>query len=336
MSPLFIERFPGRASATPGGAPPTRPPTCQCRGGRPPGLAAPRAARAARIAAQAPFQPATLSRDGPHFGYGTEGSSSKVTVTSEWDFSLPTECGLGVAGDKFRVADDSSFAGGAGRQAESAPPTAGTQAGSEPCLSPGDWRGRSVGSEEAGREGTAPKSFTVADADAVCLAEGSIRTTATARSLGAAGGPSPGSAFTGIPPEPGRPPVSSRETSMARLTAKGPAPAGRDAPASGNEQASTERYRAVEGDRRRPGWAGRSLTTLLVPGKVGNWAEPGPTRGKGGSSPPHGSRETCRSSEAEPACQRNSATQPDRRGGAALCRRSLGRCGESCLKNRVR
>ena len=66
------------------------------------------------------------------------------------------------------------------------------QAGSEPCLSPGDWRGRSVGSEEAGREGTAPKSFTVADADAVRLAEGSIRTTDSARSLGAAGVPSPG------------------------------------------------------------------------------------------------------------------------------------------------
>src|SRR5215831_17786153 len=77
------------------------------------------------------------------------------------------------------------------------------QAGCEPCLSPGDWWGRSVGSEEAGREGTAPKSFTVADADAVCLAEGSIRTTATARSLGAAGVPSPGHAFTGIPQEPG-------------------------------------------------------------------------------------------------------------------------------------
>ena len=112
------------------------------------------------------------------------------------------------------------------------------QAGSEPCLSSGDWRGRSVGREEAGREDAAPKSSTVADADAVSLAEGSIRTTATARSLGAAGVPSPGHAFTRIPQEPGRPPVSSRETGRARLTAKGPAPAGRDAPARGNERAS--------------------------------------------------------------------------------------------------
>jgi len=90
------------------------------------------------------------------------------------------------------------------------------QAGSEPCLSSGDWRGRSVGSEDAGREGTAPKSFTVAEVDAVSLAEDSIRTTDTARSLGAAGVPSPGHAFTGILQEPGRPPVSSRTKQAGR------------------------------------------------------------------------------------------------------------------------
>jgi hypothetical protein len=84
------------------------------------------------------------------------------------------------------------------------------QAGSEPCVSPGDWWARSVGSEDAGREGSAPKSFAVADGDAVSLAEASIRTTVIARSLGAAGVPSPGHAFTGIPQEPGRPPASSR------------------------------------------------------------------------------------------------------------------------------
>ena len=181
----------------------------------------------------------------------------------------------GVAGDKFRVADDSSFAGGAGRQAESAPPTAGTQAGSEPCLSPGDRRGRSVGSEEAGREGTAPKSFTVADADAVCLAEGSIRTTATARSLGAAGGPSPGPAFPGIPQEPGRPPVSSRKTGMARLTPKGPAPAGRDAPASGNEQASSGE---VPGRRGGPETAGMGREESYDPPSTGEGGELGRAR----------------------------------------------------------
>jgi hypothetical protein len=98
------------------------------------------------------------------------------------------------------------------------------QAGREPCLSPGDWRGRSVGSEDAGREGAAPKSFTVADADAVSLAEGSIRTTVKARSLGAAGVPSPGHAFTRIPQEPGRPPVSSRMYRHGTPDRNGPGP----------------------------------------------------------------------------------------------------------------
>jgi hypothetical protein len=36
------------------------------------------------------------------------------------------------------------------------------QAGSECCLSPGDWRVRSVHSKKAGREGSAPTSFVIA------------------------------------------------------------------------------------------------------------------------------------------------------------------------------
>ena len=55
------------------------------------------------------------------------------------------------------------------------------QAGSECCLSPGDWRVRSVHSKEVGREGSAPKSFHHRDADVVSAAEGSIQTTDTAR-----------------------------------------------------------------------------------------------------------------------------------------------------------
>jgi hypothetical protein len=56
------------------------------------------------------------------------------------------------------------------------------QAGSECCLSPGDWRVRSVHSKKAGREGFSSDIFYHRDADAVALAEGSIQTTATARS----------------------------------------------------------------------------------------------------------------------------------------------------------
>jgi len=58
--------------------------------------------------------------------------------------------------------------------------------------------GRSVDSKEVGREDSAPKSFVVADAEAISLAEGRIWATANARLLRAAGVPSPGHAFTGI------------------------------------------------------------------------------------------------------------------------------------------
>ena len=79
------------------------------------------------------------------------------------------------------------------------------QASSESCHSPGNWWVRSVDSEEAGRADSAPKSLIVAEAEAVSLAEGSIRATVKARSSGAAGVPSPGHAFTGILQELGRP-----------------------------------------------------------------------------------------------------------------------------------
>jgi hypothetical protein len=79
------------------------------------------------------------------------------------------------------------------------------QASSESCHSPGNWWVRSVDSEEAGRVDSAPKSLIVAGAEAVSLAEGSIRATVNARSSGAAGVPSPGHAFKGILQELGRP-----------------------------------------------------------------------------------------------------------------------------------
>jgi hypothetical protein len=56
------------------------------------------------------------------------------------------------------------------------------QAGSESCHSPGDRWVRSVDSEGAGRADSAPKSFIVAEADAVSLAEGSIEAADIVRS----------------------------------------------------------------------------------------------------------------------------------------------------------
>src|SRR5262252_2018153 len=55
------------------------------------------------------------------------------------------------------------------------------------CLSSGDRRVRSVHSKKAGREDSAPKSFSHRDADAVSLAEGSIRATDTRGCSGVAG-----------------------------------------------------------------------------------------------------------------------------------------------------
>ena len=49
------------------------------------------------------------------------------------------------------------------------------QAGSECCHSSGDWRVRSVHSEKAGREDSAPKSTLVAMPTPLACAEGSIR-----------------------------------------------------------------------------------------------------------------------------------------------------------------
>jgi hypothetical protein len=115
------------------------------------------------------------------------------------------------------------------------------QASSESCHSPGDRWVRSVDSEEAGREGPAPKSFVVAEAEAVSLAEGSIRATDSARLSGTAGVPSPGHAFTGILQELGRPScLLPRDTGMVHPTATDLAPAGTDAPAEGAKRHPAE------------------------------------------------------------------------------------------------
>jgi hypothetical protein len=84
------------------------------------------------------------------------------------------------------------------------------QAGSECCHSSGDWRVRSVHSEEAGREDSAPKTFHHCDADAVSLAQGRMRATDSARLPAVAGVPSPGHAFKETPREPRRAPYLSR------------------------------------------------------------------------------------------------------------------------------
>ena len=70
------------------------------------------------------------------------------------------------------------------------------QVGSESCLSPGDRRERSVDSKIVGLADSAPKSLVVADAEVFRIAEGRIWATYNARSLRAAGVPSPWHAIT--------------------------------------------------------------------------------------------------------------------------------------------
>jgi hypothetical protein len=89
------------------------------------------------------------------------------------------------------------------------------QAGSECCHSSGDRRVRSVHSEEAGREDQLRKRLVVANADAVSLAEGSMRQTDNARLAVIAGVPSPGHAFKETPREPRRAPYLSRNMGVS-------------------------------------------------------------------------------------------------------------------------
>jgi hypothetical protein len=111
------------------------------------------------------------------------------------------------------------------------------QAGSECCHSSGDWRVRSVHSEEAGREDSAPKTFHHCDADAVSLAQGRMRSTDNARLPAVAGVPSPGHAFKETPREPRRAPYLSRNRGVRfRPTQMEPGPRGeRVSPREANE-----------------------------------------------------------------------------------------------------
>jgi hypothetical protein len=65
--------------------------------------------------------------------------------------------------------------------------------------------GRSVDSEEAGRERSAPKSFQYCGAQTVSMVEGRILTTVSARLSRTIGVSSPGHVSKRIPQEPGRP-----------------------------------------------------------------------------------------------------------------------------------
>jgi hypothetical protein len=125
------------------------------------------------------------------------------------------------------------------------------QAGSECCHSSGDWRVRSVHSEEAGREDSAPKTFHHCDADAVSLAQGRMRATDSARLPAVAGVPSPGHAFKETPREPRRAPYLSRNLGVSvPPNPNGTRSQGKEGPPTGSERTLDEENPAAKGDRR--------------------------------------------------------------------------------------
>jgi hypothetical protein len=148
------------------------------------------------------------------------------------------------------------------------------QAGSECCLSPGDWRVRSVHSKEAGREDSAPTSFHHRDADAVSPAEGSIRTTEMRGCWGVAGVPSPGHAFKRIPREPRRAPyLSPKRAKRFRPTRMEPGPEGSEG-VPGKRTDPRRGVPAAKGDQRRQGRIGEQSYEPIVPVKVANRRAP--------------------------------------------------------------
>ena len=84
------------------------------------------------------------------------------------------------------------------------------RAGSECCHSPGNWRVRSVHSEEAGREDSAPKSFVIATPTPLAWRKAASGQPLLRGWPGVAGVPSPGHAFKGISREPRRAPCLCR------------------------------------------------------------------------------------------------------------------------------
>src|SRR5262252_9916004 len=137
------------------------------------------------------------------------------------------------------------------------------------CLSSGDRRVRSVHSKEAGREDSAPKSFSHRDADAVSLAEGSIRATDTRGCSGVAGVPSPGHAFKRTSREPRRATDLSRAGCGSAQPEKNQVP--REARVSHGKRTGPRRgVPAAKGDQRWRGRVGEQSYAPIVPTKAGN------------------------------------------------------------------
>lgn len=141
-------------------------------------------------------------------------------------------------------------------------------------MPPGDWRVRSVHSKEAGREDSAPKSYHRCDADAVSLAEGSIRTNHYARLFGVAGVPSPGHAFNWIPCEHRRAHYLSRQMGACAAQPQEHRVPGARGPLHGKRTTLSAEQPVVKGDRRRQLRVDEQSYEPMVPMKVENRRAP--------------------------------------------------------------
>jgi hypothetical protein len=153
---------------------------------------------------------------------------------------------------------------------------------------------------------SAPKSFVIADGEAISLAEGSIWATAMR------GGQEPpeslarGTLPRGFSRNLGTPlSLLLHKAGMVRLTAKDQASDGMDAPAEGANKRPAEE---VAGGRGKPETASEGLAGVLRPhstGEGGELAQAGTHWREGGNKRTHRMQETWRYSEIEGPCQRN-------------------------------
>ena len=159
-----------------------------------------------------------------------------------------------------------------------------------------------------GRADSAPKSFIVAIAEAVVTAEGSIWTTAKARSLGAPESLARGTLPQGFSRNLGTPPsLLLHKAGKVRPTAKDQASNGTDTPVEGANKHPAEE---VAGGRGQPETGSEGLAGVLRSHSTdegGELAQAGTHWREGVNKRTYRIKETWRYSEIEKTCQRDAS-----------------------------
>ena len=137
-----------------------------------------------------------------------------------------------------------------------------------------------------GREDSAPKSFVVAEAEAINLAEGSIQATNKARVPGTAGVSSPGHAFKGFSRNLGDLLVPSCKAGLGLPDNKKPGRGRYRCTSHWSEEASGGEVPDVKGNRRRKGKGKTGVLRTHITGEGGECRGRSgrPAGGKGGTN----------------------------------------------------